>query len=80
MEVVRVSRVHPFEEFAMKTQILAVALSAAVLGGCAGAGPSPCEVFSPAPVVLPSNQNDVRVEASSTGDPTLSESREQDCP
>lgn len=64
----------------MKTQIIAVALAATVLAGCAGSGPSPCEVFSPAPVVLPSSQNDVRVEARSTGDPTLSESREQDCP
>jgi hypothetical protein len=51
-----------------------------LLAGCAGGGsPSTCEVMSPAQISLPTNQNDQRVEAQSTGEP-MSDSHEQNCP
>ncbi|PTQ72844.1 hypothetical protein [Pseudomonas sp. GV071] len=51
-----------------------------LLTGCAGGGsPSTCEVMSPAQISLPTNQNDQRVEAQSTGEP-MSDSHEQNCP
>ncbi|MGY4534004.1 hypothetical protein ACVW0Y_003142 [Pseudomonas sp. TE3786] len=52
-----------------------------LLTGCAGGGsPSTCEVMSPAQISLPTNQNDQRVEAQSTGEPPMSDSHEQNCP
>lgn len=51
-----------------------------LLTGCAGGGsPSACEVLSPAQISLPTNQNDQRVEAQSTGEP-VPDSHEQNCP
>ena len=63
----------------MKTCTAAL-VSAVLLTGCAGgSGPAPCEVFSPAPVILPNSKEEPRVEAGSTGDPTLTQGRQQDC-
>lgn len=51
-----------------------------MLTGCAGGGStSACEVMSPAQISLPTNQNDQRVEAQTTGEP-VSDSHEQNCP
>ncbi|BAN46108.1 hypothetical protein PCA10_03760 [Metapseudomonas resinovorans NBRC 106553] len=51
------------------------------LSGCAGGKPSsPCEVISPSEVVVPSNQDDQRVEAQASGDPTVSAEGQQHCP
>ncbi|WP_263143209.1 hypothetical protein [Pseudomonas sp. RIT-PI-AD] len=51
------------------------------LAGCAGGSSvNTCEVISPSQVILPSNQDDQRVEAQSTGDPTGSGQAEQRCP
>ncbi|MFE1813283.1 hypothetical protein [Metapseudomonas otitidis] len=51
-----------------------------VLGGCVGGpAPQPCEVLSPPQVVLPQTRDDQRVEAQSSGDPTLGSSAEQHC-
>ncbi|WP_271410232.1 hypothetical protein [Pseudomonas sp. Q1-7] len=53
----------------------------ATLWGCSGKRPSStCEVMSPPQVIVPSNQDDQRVEAQSTGDPTLSREGQQHCP
>jgi len=52
-----------------------------LLTGCAGGGAtSTCEVLSPAQISLPTNQNDQRVEAQSTGEPPMTDSHEQNCP
>jgi len=60
---------------------LALACSLLVLSGCSmfGGERSACEVFSPAPVELPSNQNDQRVQTNATGDPTAGANNLQDC-
>ncbi len=46
----------------------------------AGCGGRTCEVISPSQVILPTNQDDQRVEAQSTGDPVGSGQLEQRCP
>ncbi|MDH4582294.1 hypothetical protein E8F20_10475 [Pseudomonas sp. BN415] len=49
--------------------------------GCSGGRPSStCEVMSPPQVIIPSNQDDQRVEAQSSGDPTESNEGQQHCP
>lgn len=60
---------------------LALACITFVLGGCSmfGGGRSACEVFTPAPVDLPSNQNDQRVQTNATGDPTSNSNNLQNC-
>ena len=66
----------------MKTPGLLL-LCGVVLAGCAGGGsaPSTCEVFSPAPIVLPTSRDDQRIETQSTGDPASSAGNlEQNCP
>ncbi len=66
------------------TRYSATLLSASLLvllTGCAGGGsPSTCEVLSPAQISLPTNQNDQRVEAQSTGEPPMTDGYEQNCP
>jgi len=61
---------------------LAILLLCAGLAGCSGNGsaPSTCEVLSPPAIVLPTTQDDQRVEVQSSGDPTLDGSGQQDCP
>ncbi|MNQ62345.1 hypothetical protein D3C85_766870 [compost metagenome] len=59
----------------------AILLILAGLWGCAGEKPSStCEVISPPQVIVPSNQDDQRVEAQSSGDPTVSNEGQQHCP
>ena len=59
----------------------AMLLILAGLWGCAGGKPSStCEVASPPQVIVPSNQDDQRVEAQSSGDPTVSNEGQQHCP
>ena len=51
------------------------------LVGCTGGNrPSTCEVVSPPQVIVPSNQDDQRVEAQASGDPTESDEGQQHCP
>ncbi|MDH4871027.1 hypothetical protein [Pseudomonas sp. BN515] len=51
------------------------------LWGCAGGKPSStCDVMSPPQVMVPSNQDDQRVEAQASGDPTESNEGQQHCP
>ena len=51
------------------------------LWGCVGGKPSStCEVISPPQVIVPSNQDDQRVEAQASGDPTMSDEGQQHCP
>ncbi|WP_040259596.1 MULTISPECIES: hypothetical protein [Pseudomonas] len=61
--------------------VTALACAMLVLSGCSmfGGQGSPCEVFSPAPVELPSNQNDQRVQTNATGDPTVAGNSQQNC-
>ncbi|WP_263261321.1 hypothetical protein [Pseudomonas sp. RIT-PI-S] len=61
--------------------IVASACFMLALSGCSmfGGEHSACEVFSPAPVDLPSNQNDQRVQTNATGDPTGGNNNLQDC-
>ncbi|MDD0845208.1 hypothetical protein [Pseudomonas sp. Gutcm_11s] len=61
---------------------LAILLLCAGLAGCSGKGsaPSTCEVLSPPEIILPTTQDDQRVEAQSSGDPTVSGSEQQNCP
>jgi len=60
-------------------KIAAVALlGCVVLAGCSHS--STCKVFSPAPVDVPTTQNDARVEAQATGEPTDDRNQEQNCP
>ncbi|MBF7143699.1 MULTISPECIES: hypothetical protein [Pseudomonas] len=61
--------------------VLALACALLVLSGCSmfGGERSACEVFSPAPVNVPSNQNDQRVQTNATGDPTGGRNNLQDC-
>jgi hypothetical protein len=59
----------------------AILLILAGVSGCAGERPSStCEVISPPQVIVPSNQDDQRVEAQSSGDPTVSNEGQQHCP
>jgi hypothetical protein len=59
----------------------AILLILAGVSGCAGEKPaSTCEVISPPQVIVPSNQDDQRVEAQSSGDPTVSNEGQQHCP
>ncbi|WP_252271830.1 hypothetical protein [Pseudomonas subflava] len=60
----------------------AILLLFAGLAGCTGngSGPSTCEVLSPPDIILPTTQDDQRVEAQSTGDPTLDVGEQQNCP
>ncbi|WJN59218.1 MULTISPECIES: hypothetical protein [unclassified Pseudomonas] len=55
-------------------------LCVAGLAGCSGKAPSTCEVLSPPEIILPSTQDDQRVEVQSSGDPTVDGSAQQDCP
>ncbi|MCY1281618.1 hypothetical protein D9M71_352700 [compost metagenome] len=51
------------------------------LAGCTGGRPSStCEVVSPPQIVLPSNQDDQRVEAQASGDPAERNEGQQHCP
>lgn len=61
--------------------IFALACSMILLSGCSmfGGERSACEVFTPASVELPSNQNDQRVQTNATGDPTRGGNNSQDC-
>lgn len=65
----------------MRTNLILLSLFA-MLAGCAGgsSAPSTCEVMSPPQIVLPQSQDDQRVEAQSSGDPTVNGSQEQHCP
>jgi hypothetical protein len=59
----------------------AILLILAGVSGCAGEKPaSTCELISPPQVIVPSNQDDQRVEAQSSGDPTVSNEGQQHCP
>ncbi len=60
--------------------LLSVSLLALLTGCAGGSSPSTCEVMSPAQISLPTNQNDQRVEAQTTGEPAMSDSHEQNCP
>jgi hypothetical protein len=53
-----------------------------VLAGCTGSGAHSraCEVFVPAQVEVPTTQNDQRVEAQATGEPTDDRNQDQNCP
>jgi hypothetical protein len=56
-------------------------LCTGLLGCHGGSAPSStCEVVSPAPIIVPTTQDDQRVEAQSTGDPTLDSQPQQNCP
>jgi hypothetical protein len=61
--------------------LLSLACFMLVLGGCSmfGGERGACEVFSPAPIDSPSNQNDQRVQTNATGDPTGGGNKLQDC-
>jgi hypothetical protein len=61
--------------------LFALACSMMLLSGCSmfGGERSACEVFTPAPVDLPSNQNDQRVQTNATGDPTRGSNNLQNC-
>ena len=61
------------------TPLLTAALFVLLTGCAGGSSPSTCEVMSPAQISLPTNQNDQRVEAQTTGEP-VSDSHEQNCP
>ncbi|TRX72965.1 hypothetical protein [Pseudomonas mangiferae] len=50
------------------------------LAACNGRPVNTCEVISPPQVILPTTQDDQRVEAQSTGDPVGSGQAEQRCP
>jgi hypothetical protein len=64
----------------MKVTALAL-ISCLVLAGCTGSGAhtKACEVLSPASVDVPTTQNDQRVEAHVTGEPS-GKPNEQNCP
>lgn len=64
----------------MKVVCLAVVASV-MLSGCSlfGGSDGACEVFSPAAVALPTTQNDQQVNTNSTGDPTGSRNKQQNC-
>ncbi|WP_437881981.1 hypothetical protein [Pseudomonas sp. LRF_L74] len=58
-------------------------LVCAGLAGCSsdGGGPDACEIFTPSEVILPTTQDDQRVEAQSSGDPTARrDAGQQHCP
>ena len=64
-------------------KIAAVALLSCVMfAGCSNSGPraKACEVFSPAPVNVPTTQSSQRVEALATGEPADDRNQEQNCP
>lgn len=65
----------------MKISTLALA-SCVALAGCTGSGShsKACEIFTPAPVNVPTTQNDQRVEAQATGEPADDRNQEQNCP
>ncbi len=66
----------------MRSQVIVIMLCAGI-AGCTGSAsrPSTCEVLSPPQIILPTTQDDQRVEAQSTGDPTETVSaQQQDCP
>lgn len=56
-------------------------LCSIALAGCAGKGSSPstCEVLSPPDIVVPTSQDDQRIEAQTSGNPTQGQDQ-QDCP
>jgi hypothetical protein len=55
--------------------------SCMVLAGCSsGARSHVCEVMVPAQVDVPTTQNDQRVEAQATGEPTDDHNQDQNCP
>ena len=64
----------------MKTAALTL-LSCLIFAGCSGSGThaKTCEVFSPASVNVSTTQNDQRVEAHVTGEPS-GKPNEQNCP
>jgi multidrug efflux pump subunit AcrA (membrane-fusion protein) len=65
----------------MKVAALAL-IGCLVLAGCTGSGAhaKACEVMSPASVDVPTTQNDQRVEANATGEPSGRGHNEQNCP
>lgn len=53
------------------------------IAGCStdGSAPSTCDVLSPPQIILPTTQDDQRVEAQSSGDPTVTGAQgQQNCP
>lgn len=56
-------------------------LCSIALAGCAGKGaaPSTCEVLSPPDIVVPTSQDDQRIEAQTSGNPTQGQDQ-QSCP
>ncbi|MDY7562856.1 hypothetical protein QN382_03320 [Pseudomonas sp. 10B1] len=56
--------------------------SCMLLAGCMSSGTHSraCEVLVPAKVDVPTTQNDQRVEAQATGEPTDDRNKEQNCP
>jgi hypothetical protein len=64
----------------MKVAVIAL-FSCMVLAGCSSSTRSHvCEVMVPAQVDVPTTQNDQRVEAQATGEPTDDHNQEQNCP
>jgi hypothetical protein len=65
----------------MKVAVITL-FSCMVLAGCmsSGARSHVCEVMVPAHVETPTTQNDQRVEAQATGEPTDDHNQEQNCP
>ncbi|KTB86789.1 hypothetical protein [Pseudomonas syringae] len=65
----------------MKIAALAL-LSCIALAGCTGSGSHArtCQLFSPAPVNVPTTENTQRVEAHVTGEPADDSKQEQNCP
>ncbi|BCG22394.1 hypothetical protein [Pseudomonas tohonis] len=64
----------------MRTNLILLSLFAMLTGCAGGSSPATCEVLSPPQVVLPQSQDDQRVEAQSSGDPTVNGSQERHCP
>jgi hypothetical protein len=64
----------------MKVAVIML-FSCMVLAGCSSHARSHvCEVMVPAQVDVPTTQNDQRVEAQATGEPTDNHNQEQNCP
>ena len=51
-------------------RFVALGMLALLLSGCAGGREEACELLSPAPIELPTTQDDRRIERQSSGDPT----------
>ncbi|MBB2493899.1 hypothetical protein [Aquipseudomonas ullengensis] len=65
----------------MRSLLMVIVLGAGI-AGCAGdaSRSSTCEVLSPPQIILPTTQDDQRVETQSSGDPTEGGSAQQNCP